>query len=142
MESLLSGGYTSVHTSLGFHTDIFTLKTKEYLTNKDDIIAQIGDLYGEKDEKRKRKVLMNELIELWKQEDKKSQHKLAYKIKMDREEESVKRRAFSEGFKLDMNNQYGFAMTKPLHIAIFKKKPDINLIEMNKIVGEYDPLKY
>ena len=49
---------------------------------------------------------------------------------MNGEEESV-RRVFSKTFKLDENNQYGFAMTKPLPIGIFVKKSDINLIEMN-----------
>ena len=64
MESLLSEGYTSVRTRLGFDTEIFTPKTKECLTNKGNILAQIRDLHGEKDERKKGRVLMNKLIEL------------------------------------------------------------------------------
>ena len=56
---------------------------------------------------------------------------------MNGEEESVRRRVFSKIFKLDENSQYGFAMTRPFPIRFFKKKLDINLIEMNKTVGEY-----
>ena len=53
---------------------------------------------------------------------------------MDGEEKSEQSRVFSKIFKLDENNQYGFAMTKPLSFGIFKKKPSATLQLMNKIV--------
>ena len=51
MESLLSGGYSSVHTRLGFYTEMFTPKSADYVKQKDDIIEQLRNLYDEKNEK-------------------------------------------------------------------------------------------
>ena len=53
MESLLSGGYSSVYTRLGFDTKMFTLKSAEYVKHKHDIIEQLRNLYGEKMKKKK-----------------------------------------------------------------------------------------
>ena len=41
MESLLRGGYSSVHTRLGFDTEMFTPMSAEYMKRKDDIIEQL-----------------------------------------------------------------------------------------------------
>ena len=38
IESLLSGGYSSVHTRLGFETEMLTPKSAEYMKQKGDII--------------------------------------------------------------------------------------------------------
>ena len=54
MESLLSGGYSSVYTRLGFDTKMFTLKSAEYVKQKHDIIEQLRNLYGEKMKKKKK----------------------------------------------------------------------------------------
>ena len=43
---------------------------------------------------------------------------------------------FSKIFKLDENNEYRFAMTKPLPIGIFKKEPSVS---MDKSIGNFDP---
>ena len=51
MESLLSGGYSSVHTRLGFDTEIVTPKNQEHMKEKDEIIEQMRNLYVEKNEK-------------------------------------------------------------------------------------------
>ena len=91
--------------------------------------------------RKKRKIFMNKLINLRNEENKKSDHKLIYKIQIDREEMSKQRRVFSKIFKLDENNQYGFAMRKPLPIGIFKKKPSVTLELMNKTVKNCDLLK-
>ena len=40
MESLLSSGCSSVHTRLGFDTEMFTPKSARYMKQKDDIIEQ------------------------------------------------------------------------------------------------------
>ena len=79
-------------------------------------------MYGEKDKKSKRKVLMGRLYELWKGQDLKTENKPIHNICLNGEEKSSKRRIFSKIFKHAENNQYGFAMTKPLPIGIFKKK--------------------
>ena len=56
MESLLSGGYSSVHTRLGFDTKMFTPNSPEYMKENDEIIEQMRNLYAEKKrEKRKEK---------------------------------------------------------------------------------------
>ena len=51
MESLLSGGYSSVHTRLGFDTEMVTPKNQEHMKEKDEIIEQMRNLYVEKNEK-------------------------------------------------------------------------------------------
>ena len=44
MESLLSGGYSSVHTRLGFDAEVFTPGSSEYVEEKQDIINKLRDL--------------------------------------------------------------------------------------------------
>ena len=51
MESLLSGGYSSVHTRLGFDTEMVTPKNQEHMKEKDEIIEQMRNLYVENNEK-------------------------------------------------------------------------------------------
>ena len=51
MESLLSGGYSSVHTRLGFDTEMVTPKNQEHMKEKDEIIKQMRNLYVKKNEK-------------------------------------------------------------------------------------------
>ena len=69
MEKLESGGCSSVHTRLGFDIEMFTPKSKDYLTQKDKIVDDLRNLYGEPSEKKQRKVLMQNLIDLWKNKD-------------------------------------------------------------------------
>ena len=139
MERLLSYGYSSVHTRVGFDIAMFRPKSKEYLVQNDKIVDDLRNIYGEPDEKSQRKVLMQNLIDLWKNEDRKNPHKIIYNLCFDGEEQSQPRRAFSKICKLDENNQYGFAMTKPLPIGIFKKKPFVDLDILNKAVNDFDP---
>ena len=70
MESLLSGGYSSAHSRLTFDTEMFTPKSPEYIKEKDEIIEQMRNLYGEKNAKKKKKKNLNQrLYDLFKQED-------------------------------------------------------------------------
>lgn len=48
VESLFSGGYSSVHTRLGFDTEMFTPESAEYIKERDEIIDQVRNLCGEK----------------------------------------------------------------------------------------------
>ena len=48
--------------------------------------------------------------------------KLGYNIKLDNEEVSSQRRVISKVIKFDENNQYGFAMTKPMPVGAIKEK--------------------
>ena len=139
MESLLSGGYSSVHTRLGFDIEIFFPRSPEYVEQKEDIINNLRDLYGEKNEKQERKMLMDKLYSLWKEEYLKSCHKPIYNVRLDGEESSKKKRVFSKVFKLNENNQYGFAMTKPLPIGISKKQSDPNMETLENSLKNFDP---
>ena len=118
MERLLSCGYSSVHTRVGFDIAMFRPKSKEYLVQNDKIVDDLRNIYGEPDEKSQRKVLMQNLIDLWKNEDRKNPHKIIYNLCFDGEEQSQPGRAFSKICKLVENNQYGFAM----NLTIQKKK--------------------
>ena len=55
MESLLRGGYSSVHTMLGFDTEIFTPRSPEYVDQKEDIFNNLKDLYRGKERKEREK---------------------------------------------------------------------------------------
>ena len=118
---MLSGGYSSVRTSVGFDTEMFTPESKELLGQRDKIVDDLGNIYGESDEKSKKKVLVQNLIDLWKNEDRNNPHKVIFNLRLDGEEQSQPSRVFSKTFKLDENNQYSFSMTKSLPIGIFKK---------------------
>ena len=118
---MLSGGYSSVHTSVGFDTEMFTPESKEDLGQRDKIVDDLGNICGESDEKSKKKVLAQNLIDLWKNEDRNNPHKVIFNLRLDGEEQSQPTRVFSKIFKLDENNQYSFSMTKSLPIGIFKK---------------------
>ena len=93
-EKLLSGGYSSVHTKIEFDTEMFTLKSKEYfkeyLSQKDKIVDDLRNIYGEPDEKSQRKVLMQNLIDLWN-----NPYKVIFTLHLDIEEQSQPRRVFS-----------------------------------------------
>ena len=118
---MLSGGYSSVHTSVGFDTEMFTPESKEDLGQRDKIVDDLGNICGESDEKSIKKVLVQNLIDLWKNEDRNNPHKVIFNLRLDGEEQSQPSRVFSKIFKLDENNQYSFSMTKSLPIGIFKK---------------------
>ena len=53
--------------------------------------------------------------------------KLIYKLRLQDEEKLPKKRVFFKVLKLDENNQYGFAITKPLPTGVFRKKKPIDL---------------
>lgn len=53
MDSLLSSRYASVHARLDFDTETFPSKRSEYFSKKEDIVHQLCNLHGEKDEKKK-----------------------------------------------------------------------------------------
>ena len=113
-------------------------KSKEYLDEKDQIVDDLENVYREKDEKTKRKVLMGRLYKLWKDQDLKTENKPIYNIYLNGEGKNSKRRIFSKIFKLDENNQYGFAMTKPPPIGIFKKEEHVDIEILNVSIANFD----
>ena len=59
--------------------------------------------------------------------------KVGYKLKLDGETEHSDRRMISKILKLDENNQYGFAMTKPMPTGcIIEKAP--SWLEFNNLI--------
>ena len=114
---------------------MFTPKSAEYMKQKEDIIEQLRNLYSEKNEKSEKKRLNQLLYDFFKQEDLNSCNKLnSYNLRLDGEAEVKKLRVFSKMFELDENNQYGFAMAKPLPIGIFKKGPSVSMNILNKSI--------
>ena len=77
---------------------------------------------------------MDKLYSLWKEKD-----LTGTGLRLDGEESSKNRNVFSKVFKLDENNQYGFAMTKPLPIGIFKKQSDPNMETLENLLKNFDP---
>ena len=67
-----------------------------------------------------------------------STNKSIYSIRLDWESESHMRRVFSKIFKLDENNQYGFAMAKPLPIGIFKREKEVSMDILNNSISNFD----
>ena len=51
-------------------------------------------------------------------------YKVCYQLKLDDEKDYLARRVISKILKLHENNQYGFAMTKPMPTGCIKKEPD------------------
>ena len=62
---------------------------------------------------------------------KKDDVKAVYKIKLDGEKTYEKRRVISKILKLDENNQYGFAMTKPMPTGCIKEHPSPSWRKLN-----------
>ena len=48
-------------------------------------------------------------------------YKACYRLKLDSDKKHVNKRVISKILKLDKNNQYGFAMTKPMPTGCIKK---------------------
>ena len=94
-EKTLIGDFTCVNNRLGFDTEVL-------LPNFDD--------YSKMD--------IDESFQAYKNQD----YKLGYNIKLDDDELSSQRRVISKSIKFDENNQYGFAMTKPMPVGAIKEK--------------------
>ena len=136
--TLLSGGYSSVDTRLGFRLG-FNPKSKAYIEQKNNIIEKMRNVCDEPHDKKQKKKLNKEPYELFKKEDLKSSNKPIYKIRLDGEQKSKWRRVFSKIFKLEENNQHGFAMTKPSAIGTFKREKEANMEILNEAIENFDP---
>ena len=96
-EKTLIGGFTCVNNRLGFDTEVLLPNF-----NKVD--------YS--------KMNIDESFQAYKNQN----YKLGYNIKLDDDELSSQRRVISKIIKFDKNNQYGFAMTKPMPVGAIKEK--------------------
>ena len=99
-EKTLTDGFSCVNTRLGFDAEILLPN----LTQRDH-----------------NKINISESLKAFKIDH----LKICYKIKLDGEEDYSDWRVIAKNLKLDENNQYGFAMTKPMLVGNIKQKqPD------------------
>ena len=95
-EKTICGGFSSVNTRLSFDTEILMPN----LTRAD---------YD--------KMNIDESFKAYKRDD----LKVIYSIRLDDEKKFSKKRIISKIVKLDENNQYGYAMTKPMPTGCIKE---------------------
>ena len=88
-EKTICGGFSSVNTRLSFDTEMLMPN----LTKKD---------YD--------KMTIDQSCKAYKRDD----LKVVYSLKLDGEKKFSKKRIISKILKLDENNQYGYAMTRPM----------------------------
>ena len=104
-EKTLIGGFTCVNTRVGFDTEVLLAN----FAKKDYANMNIDESF---------------------QAYKNQNYKVAYKIKLDNDPIDYERRVISKILKFDENNQYGFAMTKPMPVGCIKEK-QADYIEFN-----------
>ena len=104
-EKTLIGGFTCVNNRIGFDTEVSLPNFNKIDYSKMNIDGSF-------------KVHKNQ------------NYKVGYNIKLDDDELSSQRRVISKIIKFDENNQYGFAMTKPMPVGTIKEK-DPSWIEYN-----------
>ena len=97
LKKTLIGGFTCVNTRIGFDTEVLlpNFEKKDYSNMNID-----------------------ESFQAYKNQN----YKVAYKIKLDNDPIDYERRVISKILKFDENNQYGFAMTKPMPVGCIKEK--------------------
>ena len=104
-ERTLTGGYSCVNNRLGFDTEVLlpNFTKSEYV-----------------------KMNIDESFKAYKNQN----YKVGYRIKLDDDKQYSDYRVISKIIKFDENNQYGFAMTKPMPIGTIKEKTHrgLNLI--------------
>ena len=64
--------------------------------------------------------------------------KTCFRLKLDGDKNYVTKRVISKILKLDENNQYGYAMTKPLPTSCIKKKPEPTWRKFNILLEKVD----
>lgn len=99
-EKTPTGGFSFINTRLGFDTEIFVPNHSQTDFNKMSI---------------------DEVFKTCKRQD----LKVVYKLQLDNEKTYLDRRGISKILELDENNQYGYAMTKPLPIGCIKEQDKI-----------------
>ena len=112
-EKTLMGGFSCVNTLLSFDTELLM----PYLTETDY-----------------KKMKIDESFKSYKRDD----LKFIYRIKLDNENSYHKRRINSKILKLDENNQYSFAMTKPMLIGCIKEHPAPSWLTFNFLLENVD----
>ena len=65
-------------------------------------------------------------------------YKACFRLKLDDDKNYVTKRVISKILKLDENNQYGYAMTKPLPMGCIKKEPEPTWRTFNILLEKAD----
>ena len=108
-EKTLSGGFSSVNTRLSFDTEILMSN----LTQNDY-----------------QKMSIDQSFKAFKRDD----LKVVYSLKLDNEKKFQKKRIITKIIKFDENNQYGFAMTKPMPTGCIKENNSPTWLEFNLLL--------
>ena len=108
-EKTLSGGFSSVNTRLSFDTELLMPN----LTQNDY-----------------QKMNIDQSFKAFKRND----LKVVYSLKLDNEETFQKKRIITKIIKFDENNQYSFAMTKPMLTGCIKENNSPTWLEFNLLL--------
>ena len=105
----ITGGFSSISTQLFFDTELLmpNLTPAEY-----------------------NKIKIDESFRVYKRNGLKT----IYKIKFDKENVYHERRVITKILKLDENNQYGYAMTKPMSTSYIKEHPSPTMLKFNLLL--------
>ena len=116
----LSGGFSSVNTRLSFDTELLMLN----LTQNDY-----------------QKMNIDQSFKAFKRDD----LRVVYSLKLDNEETFQKKRIITKIIKFDENNQYVFAMTKPMPTGCIKENNSPTWLEFNLLLEKVsleDPISH
>ena len=108
-EKTVCGGFSSVNNRLSFDTEILmpNLKASDY-----------------------DKMNIDESFNAYKRDD----LKVVYSLKLDNERKFSKKRIISKIVKLDENNQYGYAMTRPMPTGCIKENNSPSWLKFNLLL--------
>ena len=112
-EKTICGGFSSVNTRLSFDTEMLMPN----LTKKD---------YD--------KMTIDQSFKAYKRDD----LKVVYSLKLDGEKKFSKKRIISKILKLDENNQYSYAMTRPMPAGCIKENNPPSWLKFNLLLETVD----
>ena len=112
-EKTLTGGFSCVNTRLSFDTEL--------------LMRNLTDTYY-------KKMNIDESFKAYKVDNLKA----VYKIKFGNENTYHERRIITKILKLVKNNQYGYAMTKPMPTCCIKEHPSVSWLEFNLLLKTVD----
>ena len=108
-EKTVAGGFSCINTRLSFDTEMLMLK----ITPEDY-----------------KRMNIDQSFRAYKRDDLKA----TYILKLNGEIHPEKRQVITKILKLDENNQYGFAMTKPMPTGCIKEHPSPSSLKFNMLL--------
>ena len=105
-QKTLCGGFSCVNTRLSFDTEILmpNLKERDY-----------------------HKMNVDQSFKAFKRDN----LEVIYSLKLDKDTSFESKRVITKILKLDENNQYGFAMTRPMRTGCIKEHPSPSWVKFN-----------